>query len=282
MILVTGTTGKLGRAIFSTLVDRDAVVISSSRNGEGAARAIDFDQPGAISLEGVETLVLVSAGEAEDDVVVARHEAAIAAAERDGVKHVVYTSLAAEGDHLGFALAHRWTERRLHRSTLSWTILRNGLYADLFGSLLGWSDDKLTSAFGNGALAAVTRLDLAEAAAIVAEAPQNHAGRTYDLVGDPITALQVAERLGVALVDIPLSERRRELDEAGLKAFQPAMLMSIHTNVRHGFLEGTSDDLSGLLGREPSDALAEAAVAAMASAPTALRQRQLAGCIAGW
>lgn len=41
---------------------------------------------------GVDTLVLVSAGTAEDDVVIRRHDNAIRAAEHDGVGHIVYTS----------------------------------------------------------------------------------------------------------------------------------------------------------------------------------------------
>ncbi|MCS5722393.1 NAD(P)H-binding protein [Herbiconiux sp. CPCC 203407] len=267
MILVTGASGKLGRAILSTLSQRDVVATGTSRAARGDLRTLDFDDPESISLRGVDTLVLVSAGEAEDDVVVARHDAVITAAERDGVAHVVYTSLTSAGDHLGFALAHRWTERRLQQSTLSWTILRNGLYADLFGSLLGWSGNRLTSAFGDGALAAVSREDLAEAAAVVAEAPHRHEGRTYDLVGTPVTAADVAEHLGVPLVDVSLDHRRQELDRAGLKPFQPAMLMSIHTNVRHGFLGSPGPDLGHLLGREPGDTLAD--VAAATGAPRA-------------
>jgi NAD(P)H dehydrogenase (quinone) len=271
LILVTGANGHLGGAILTILEDRGSVVVGSSRSGSGSLRTIDFDAPGGVSFEGVDTLVLVSAGEAEDDVVVARHQAAITAAERDRVGHIVYTSLTTAGDHLAFALAHRWTERRLQESDVSWTILRNGLYAELFGSLLGWSGTTLTSAFGAGELAAATRGDLAEAAAVIAQSPGQHAGRIYDLVGHPITAAQVAARLGVPLQTVPLAERRTQLENAGMKPFQPAMLMSIHSGVRHDFLAGTTDDLRTLLGREPSDALAAAAEAARLAAPAELR-----------
>jgi NAD(P)H dehydrogenase (quinone) len=267
MILVTGTTGQLGSAILDALTTRGTTPLAGNRSGRDGARRIDFDDPGSVSFVGVDTLVLVSAGEAEDDVVIARHETAVAAAERDGVRHIVYTSLATAGDHLAFALAHRWTERRLERSPLSWTILRNGLYAELFGSLLEWSGGSLGSAFGDGALAAVTRADLAEAAAVVAMTPGAHIGRRYDLVGDPITAGQVADRLGVGLHSTSLAERREALRHAPLKPFQPPMLLSIFSAVRHGFLAGTGDDLGDLLGREPADTVPVAAASVAVPSP---------------
>jgi len=258
MILVTGATGQLGSAILAALRTRGADVIGSSRQDILGMRTIDFDDASKISFADVETLVLVSAGEAEDDVVIARHEAAITAAERDGVAHIIYTSVTTAGNHLAFALAHRWTEQRLARGTAQWTILRNGLYAELFGSLLTWSGPRLVSAFGAGALAAVTRGDLAEAAANVAMSPSDHAGQYLDLVGPPITAADVAHGLDVPLEEITLAARRASYEESGLKSFQPAMLMSIHTAVRHGFLAEPGGELAGVLGRGPADTVSAA------------------------
>ncbi|MFB8183572.1 hypothetical protein ACFC8N_48065 [Streptomyces sp. NPDC055966] len=153
-------------------------------------------------------------------------------------------------DHLGFALAHRATEQLIKASGLGWTVLRNGLYAELFGALLTWTADGVESAFGDGALAAVARADLAAAAAVVAGNPTAHAGRTYDLVGEPITAVGIAESLGVAHRTIGLGEYRAQLlADDTLLPFQPPMLASIATSVRHGFLSTTSPDLAQLLGR---------------------------------
>lgn len=269
MILVTGANGNLGAATLAALRARGVAATGGSRSPGPGARRLDFDDPAGLDLTGVSTLVLVSAGYAEDDRVVARHAAALGAAVRDGVRHVVYTSLTTAGDHLGFALAHRATERLVRESGLGWTILRNGLYAELFGGLLRWSGDGVESAFGDGALAAVARADLAEVAALVAADPAAHRGRVHDLVGTPVTAGQVADRLGVPHRTIGLGEyRRRLLEETpGLLPFQPPMLVSIATGVRHGFLDGTDPALTDLLGRPALDPLTVAATAASATRP---------------
>jgi NAD(P)H dehydrogenase (quinone) len=234
-------------------------------------RRLDFDDHASLDLTGVTTLVLISAGYAEDDQVLARHAAVLDAALRDDVRHVIYTSLTTAGDHLGFALAHRATERLLRASGLPWTVLRNGLYAELFGGLLMWADDGVESAFGDGALAAVARAELAEAAAVVASDAARHAWRIYDLVGTPITAAEVAGQLGVAHRGVGLGEyRRRLLEETpGLLPFQPPMLASIATGIRHGFLCNGGPDLDALLGRPARHPLAAAVAAASATRPEA-------------
>ena len=228
MILVTGANGNLGSATLAALRARGASATGASRTPGAGIRRLDFDDPSGIDLAGVSTLVLVSAGYAEDDRVIGRHAAVLDAAVRDGVRHVVYTSLTGAGDHLGFALAHRATERLVRARGVPWTILRNGLYAELFGGLLLWADNGVESAFGDGALAAVARADLAEAAAVIAADPARHSGRVYDLVGTPITAAEVAGRLAVPHRTIGLGEYRRRLHETpGLLPFQPPMLASI-------------------------------------------------------
>jgi NAD(P)H dehydrogenase (quinone) len=270
MIMVTGANGQLASLTLQELADRKVPALGGSRTPAEGQRHLDFDDPAGLDLTDVSTLVLVSAGTAEDDQVIARHRALLDAAVRDGVTHVLYTSLTGAGDHLAFALAHRATEKLLKASGLGWTILRNGLYAELFGALLTWTPDGLESAFGDGALSAVARADLAAAAAIVAGHPTAHADKVYDLVGDPITAGDVAERLGVAHRTISLGEyRARLLGHDALLPFQPPMSASIATSVRHGFLGNSSPDLAGLLDRPPTSPLAVAADTAAAMRPVA-------------
>ncbi|TCI99304.1 NAD(P)H-binding protein [Aeromicrobium sp. IC_218] len=266
MIMVTGAHGLLASLTLQELAERGVAAVGGTRTPGPGQRHVDFDDPSSLDLSGVRTLVLVSAGYAEDDRVVARHRAVLDAAVRDGVDHVVYTSLTTAGDHLGFALAHRVTERMLVDSGLGWTILRNGLYAELFGALMGWAGDgRLESAFGEGALAAVPRHDLAEAAAVVAADPAAHSRATYDLVGPPVTADDVAARLSVEHRSVGLDEYRAGLlADPALLPFQAPMLVSIASGVRHGLLAETGPDLATLLGRpavDPADVAARAAKA---------------------
>lgn len=267
MILVTGASGHLATAILEHLTKAGAAATGATRNPSIASqlRALDFDVPETISFEGVETLVLVSAGTEEDDIVITRHNNAITAAERDGVRHIVYTSLTDAGDHLGFALAHRWTEPRLRSGTARWTILRNGLYAELIGLLLTPQEGVISAPFGQGGVAAVARDDLAEAAAIIARSPEKHQDKTYDLVGNTVIRAQdLADTLGAEYRPGNLTELRRALNSAALLPFQPSMLLSIHSAASHGFLEETGTDIADILGREPLNPLDIAVAAATA------------------
>lgn len=272
MLLVTGASGHLGRLVRTGLFERGLAPLAGTRTPAefgASGRAIDFDAVTAADLRGVRVLVLISAGYGEDDVVIARHDRVITAAERAGVEHVIYTSLCGAGDHLAFALAHRWTERRLRGSAMSWTILRNGLYAELFGQLAAPAGGVVSAPFGDGGLAAVARQDLAEVAIRVAADPGEHRGRTYELVGTAaITASGVASALGVPYRPVSLAGQRGALAGAGLLPFQPPMLMSIFSATAGGFLAGAGGDLEGLLPHPPRDALAVAtATATLAASP---------------
>ncbi|MFJ9807765.1 NAD(P)H-binding protein [Streptomyces sp. NPDC101158] len=261
MLLVTGVSGALGSLVAERVADRDDVVLGT-RAGLPGTWHVDFDAPDTLpeAFAGIDTLLLISAGYGEDDVVVARHEAAISAAERAGVGHVVYTSLSGDGDHLTYALAHRWTERRLRRSTADWTILRNGLYAEF----LTWiatpdADNRITGPLGTGGLAAVARADLADVAVSVASDPAPHAGRVYELVGErALGGAELAEALGATYAPVTLAEVRSALAASGAQSFQVPMLASTYSAIAHGFLDGSDvkSDLRELLGgREPLDAL---------------------------
>ncbi|MEX3510931.1 NAD(P)H-binding protein [Kocuria carniphila] len=268
MILVTGANRQLASLTLLELHAQGIATIGGTRKPGSSECLIDFDDPVSLDFTRIDTLVLTSAGYAEDDRVIARHAAVVSAAMRDGVTHIIYTSLVGAGDHLGFALAHRATEHLIRESDLEWTFLRNGLYAELFGGLMSWKDGALETPFGDGRIAAVARGDLAAAAATVASDPHAHAGRTYELTSPSIDATQVAEHLGVPLQLISLGEyRSRLLSDPGLLPLQPPMLASIATSIRHDFLSESQPDLTILLRSPLTDTVTVAASAAKSLRP---------------
>ncbi|MFI8278881.1 NAD(P)H-binding protein [Streptomyces sp. NPDC085929] len=269
MILVTGATGGLGKLVVERLAGRDDVVAGTRSPQQAPAgvpvRHIDFDDPASMAdgFAGVDTLLLISAGYGEDDVVIARHGAAIEAAEKNGIEHIVYTSLSAAGDHLAYALPHRWTERRLMGGSARWTILRNGLYAELL-ALFAVPDPegRLTAPLGGGRLAAVAREDLADAAVRVVTSASSHAARTYELVGEEAIGGEDLARLLTEAAGTPvpfepgtLAGAREAITASGAAAFQVPMLLSTLSAIAGGFMGATGSDLAGLLGRPPRSAL---------------------------
>ncbi|MFI8879624.1 NAD(P)H-binding protein [Streptomyces sp. NPDC055243] len=260
MLMITGATGALGKLVTARLADRSDVVVGSRSPAPGGRR-IDFDDPASLDFTGVDTLLVISAGAAEDDVVIARHEAVISAAEKAGVGHLVYTSLSGDGDHLTYALAHRWTERRLRGSSLNWTVLRNGLYAEFLAAVAAPGPDGTVAApLGAGRLAAVAREDLADVAVRVATDPAAHAGRTYELVGEhALGGADLAAAIGGSYEPGTLAATREAITAAGgALPFQVPMLLSTYAAIAGGFLDGTGVDgsaLRTLLGKEPRPAI---------------------------
>jgi NAD(P)H dehydrogenase (quinone) len=251
-------------------------MVAGTRTGDGrTARRIDFDDPATLAagLAGVDVLVFVSAGFAEDDVVLARHGAVVDAATRSGVRHVIYTSLAGSGDLLTFALPHRWTEARLAAAPFDVTILRNGLYAEMLVGLAaagaGSAADTgtFTAALGAGRVSVVARRDLADVAVRVATETQQdldaglrsrHADRTYELEGveafggHDIAAL-LTDLLGRAVTyrSVSLREARNALASSGPQPYQLTHTISVFSNAIAGVLEAHSTDLTTLLPTEP-------------------------------
>lgn len=254
MILITGASGQLASQVIAISESKNLPIITASRSVK-SARRMDFDDPSTLDFSDIETIFLTSAGYAEDDVVINRHGNVIAAAQKQGVRQIVYTSLSAASDHLGFALAHRWTEHALRQSNIAWTILRNGLYAELIGALAMPENGIITAPFGSGRISAVPRADLATAAANVLKNPQAHAGRSYELSGaSAFTIGDITHQLDLTYAPISMEKQREELSKQPLLPYQPPMLMSFYSAAAAGFLETQKTDLLALV-PEPSSAL---------------------------
>jgi NAD(P)H dehydrogenase (quinone) len=295
MILVTGASGALGGLILKRLTAIPGLeVVAATRAAEGtAALRIDFDEPGTLAdgFAGVDVLVFISAGYAEDDVVLTRHGAVIQTAAKAGIRHVIYTSLVGSGDQLTIALPHRWTEARLADAPFDVTILRNGLYAEIpVGLALASAESAATTGvftapWGDGRMAVVAREDLADVAAriaietwadLAAGGHSRHAGRTYELegvtaIGGSELAATLAETLGrpIRYEPAPLGDTRATLTSGGLQPYQVDHTVSMFSNINAGLLEQRDSDLPALLEAPPRPVLDLIAGAVKASGFTA-------------
>jgi NAD(P)H dehydrogenase (quinone) len=218
--------------------------------------------------------------------VFARHGTVADAAAAAGVRHLIYTSLAASGESMTIALPHRWSEDRFAAGPFTTTVLRNGLYTEIPVGLAAAGVAEAVSAgvfaapFGQGRMSVVAKQDLADAAIRVAAEsdrdlaagrPSRHADRVYELegttaVGGADIAEVLTEALGrpVAYRPASLAETRAALEGSGLEAYQVNHALSMFSNVIAGRAEAARSDLPQLLETEPRpvrDAIAEAATA---------------------
>lgn len=283
-IVVTGATGHLGRLIIDSLIARGvepAAIVGTGRSIERAADLADrgvrvvaaaYDDAAALdaALAGAETLMLVSGSEVGSRV--AQHAAAIEAAQRAGVRRVVYTSVLDAADSpLVLAPEHAATEQLLADSGLAVTVLRNGWYTENYVGAVqqaAQSGALLTSA-GEGRVASASRIDYAEAAAAVITG-DGHEGAVYELSGDVAwgfdalaAAASAATGTTIAVQQVSPEEHLAALTSAGLDAGTAGFVVALDGDIRSGLLASTTGDLARLIGR-PTTPLEQGLRAALA------------------
>jgi uncharacterized protein YbjT (DUF2867 family) len=265
-LAITGSTGQLGGLIArilsadglpQRLLVRDvsrapdlpgAVPVASAYGDPALAKA---------SLAGVETLLMVSASEAEDRL--QTHFAFVDAAAEAGVRHIVYTSFFGAASDCTFTLGrdHYATEERIKATGLNHTFLRDNFYLDFLPLMVG-DDGVIRGPAGDGVMAAVTRADIARSAAAVLRDPAVHAGRTYDLTGPEDISLQRAAELLTEGTGRTIRYHHETVEEAyasrasyGAPPWQVDAWVSTYTAIANGELAGPTSDVRGLTGREP-------------------------------
>lgn len=272
-LLVTGAAGQLGRRVVELLLDASVgTVIAATRHpykltelvARGAVvRKADFSEPDTLddAFAGVDRLLIISTDAVDaPGKRLAQHRAAIAAAVRAGVKHVVYTSLTAPGPESPITIApdHHSTEEALAASGLDYTVLRNNVYADLLLQSLprAVATGQLVAAAAQGGVGYVTREDCARAA--VAALISGAGRKTVDITGPAVVTQEELARLAselsgrpVSYVPISADELRVGLGAAGLPTGLAEVLVSFDVAIAQGKLTVTSPGVAELTGREP-------------------------------
>ncbi|MEU2268236.1 NAD(P)H-binding protein [Streptomyces olindensis] len=223
MILVTGATGNIGRALLGELHEAGAAPVRGLTRDVGRAsfaggfEAVEGDLARADSLkaalEGARSLFLLSGWGAEAEV--------LAAARQAGVEHVVLVSSITvhTHPHLPAAGENLAVERLLQDSGMAWTILRPTQFAS---NTLWWArsirDEGVVRApYADVGLPTIHPADIAAVARAALTEP-GHQGQTYALTGperitvrQQVAAIAAASGREVACIEISREEAHRQM-----------------------------------------------------------------------
>lgn len=276
MLVVTGATGALGRAIVLQLLERHASgeIAVSVRDPEKArdlaelgirVRRGDFAEPPTLAhaFEGASQLLLVSSNAASyGGDPIAQHRSVIDAARVAGVRRIVYTSHMAASSRSAFPpmVDHDATEAMLAGSGLAWTALRNGFYAA--SGLLLMGDFVATGRIDapeDGNVSWTAHADLAEAAAIVLTGEGRYDGPTPPLTASQALDLGDLAQIASERLGRPITRHVRSDDDLraamigrGMPIRAIDVVLGLYRASRAAEFATVDPTLRHMLGRNPS------------------------------
>ena len=256
---VSGASGHLGKAVIAELLQRAGghEIVAISRTPQSvpartAGRFGDYDQPESLAqaYAGLDRLLIITTVAAEPGKRGAQNVAAIDAAVKAGVKHIVFMSgVSTRREEEPARGASYWRgEQHLIATAPAWTILRMNFYAESFVQLAQAAlRQGVLAGLAENRAAFVARDDVAAAAAGILIG-EGHAGAIYNATGPE--RLSGAERAGL-IADItgrPLAFRviteeqlRAGLTQAGL----PTAAVNIVAGIQASFASGAFDIATG-------------------------------------
>ncbi len=277
MIFITGATGHFGKATIDFLLARGIpanTIGALIRDREKATDLIskgintrvgDYNDYSSLvkAFAGVDKLLLVSGNDIMNRL--QQQENVVNAAKEAGVKHLIYTSFVRKNDTDSSPIAvlaksHIETEKLIHASGIPSTILKNSLYADVLPLFLGEKvlETGVYLPAGNGKAAFTTRLDMAEAAAVVLTG-NGHENKEYILAGNSNYSLKdvavfLSELTGKEVVyTSPAADvYTNTLVNAGVPLEYAGMFAGFGAAIEQGEFETSTSELETLLNRKPT------------------------------
>ncbi|MEV4311871.1 NAD(P)H-binding protein [Actinocrispum sp. NPDC049592] len=260
MILVTGATGTIGRALIDLLVDAGAPVRAATRRTVDLpvdTVYADLGSPESLvsALNGVQQVFLLSSG-----ADIPTHDANLArAAVEAGVGTIVKLSSGRAGDPAAtdpIPNWHRAGEQSVEDSGLAWTFLRP---MGFMSNTLAWAgpirrDRTVYAAFAGGRVATIAPEDIAAVAARVLTEP-GHAGQAYTLTGpEALTPAEMTAILAEVLelplkfVEVSAEVARQAILDHGVPPVMADAIMALRATALSEFTATISPDVEKLTG----------------------------------
>ena len=276
MILVTGATGQLGRAVVDRLAERGgpARVAAFVRDAEKAAdleargievRVGDYDDVASlrVALSGVDKVLLISGTDEANRI--RQHGHVVDAARRAGVRLLAYTGramrdpAASENDLMD---GHFKTEALIRESGLAYALFRNALYMETLPRFVGQGEtfaDDIRLPAGLGKVAYALRTELGEAIANVLLQDNDAEDRVYTLTAAEAwsfddVARTLADLSGrpVTYTPIDRAEFEAQMRDRGVPEPMARRIYGFYCDIRDGQLDEVTPELESLLGRPPA------------------------------
>lgn len=268
MILITGASGSVGKAVLQEACRTESGVRAMYRSREEATKAprgcaavlADYADKKSLrnALDGVRAVYVVCSPIPQ---LVELENNMLDVCKESGVKHVVLNSAMGAGDYgKSFPSWHRKVEDRLKASGMSYTILRpNGFLQNIvaYNAPSIRAQGAIYAAMGD---AKVSYLDVADIAVAAVKALQGgaHSGKTYELNGpEAISNLELAKRISkvtgrtVSFVDIPEPAQTEAMLGLGMPEWQVTALLELQQYYKQGGGGRTDGLLKQLIEREP-------------------------------
>lgn len=276
-ILLTGATGNFGKASINFLLQKGVKpnqIFALARTVEKAedlkkiginVRIGNFEDPVSLveAFAGIDKLLFISSSDIPKRL--KQHENIVSSAIKVGIKHVVYTSFVRKNETATSPIAmiatqHIETEKLIKNSGMTYTMMLNGLYADVLPAFLG---EKVleTGVFlpaGNGKASFTSRINMAEAAANILTS-EGHDNKEYVITANENCSLQDVSDLltdisgrEVKYLNPPKDLYIETTTKAGMPVEFAEMFASFSEAIKQGEFETTNSDLENILGRKPT------------------------------
>ena len=251
-IAVTAASGHLGSEIIRKLTEmvEPKNVVGIARTPEKVnikgieVRKGDYSNKTEMTeaLKGVEVVLLVS-GMAAPETRIVQHNNVIEAADSNGVRKIVYTSITGKRGISTFdpiIKSNRQTEQDIIKSGLDWSIGRNGLYIEPDVEYIDTykKEGKVANCAGDGLCSYTARSELAYAyAQMILNDDRNE--QIYSLAGEAMSQQQLLEYLNKTfntnlVYEEMTPEAYLEFQQKVNGDFYGKIIAGIYTKIRNG------------------------------------------------